>query len=375
MNRFLFITILFIQVLGCTSCKEKVHAHNNDTNVIFLTPMVKNAGEHCNLLIINTNGDTIAYKKEQSQITDFRQWLINGQKRYGYYLKNKDFYKPDQSYSTGYRIITDSNFKELQRITLKSHGIIDGEKFPGVDHHDFILLADNHYIVMAYYEYSPSNVPEKLKLTQNVNVVTPVIQEVKNNKVTWQWVGCEHPELYGVSVEKNTYSDTGKPADYLHANSMFIDSKDSSLIVSFRNTNQVLKLNRKGNDIIWKFGGINTDFDIPDTAKFLRQHSATLINDNKTLLLLDNGQRGVREYSRILEFDIDEKEHKVTAYRIFNIPEDFIEFGGNVEKKGERYFIGGGSAGFVHEIIPRTGVKTFDLQLEMGTYRAYRYDW
>ena len=377
-NRPYAIVYILVVVITFYSCrqhagKQEVVTREVNQVRIFYTPMVKD-NAHWNMLVINEYGDTIQYKKMDSLTVDFRKWVINGKTRYGYYVKNSDFYKyPDQPYSSGFRVITDSNFNILQRITLKSHGIIDGKKKPAVEHHDFILLDDNHYIVLACYEYTPTNIPAELNPLPGKIVVTPVIQEVLNGEVVWQWVGCEYPELYAASVDGNNFSDTGKEANYLHVNSMFIDPADSNLVISCRNTNQVMKLNRKGNNIVWKLGGKDSDFVIPDTAKFLRQHDATFINNSKTMLLLDNGQRGVREFSRVLELDIDEANRKVTGYLIFNIPDDFIEFGGNVEKRGERYFIGGGSGGFIMEAIPRTGVKAFELQLELGSYRVYKY--
>lgn len=371
-GRILPTSILFLSLLiGCAEKAQKQEEHKSVE--IFFTPMVKD-NIHWNHLVINEIGDTLKYQKIDSLTVDFRRWIIDGATYYGYYIKNNDFYKyPGQPYSSGFRIVTDSNLNIIKRITLKSHGIIDGVKKPAVEHHDFILLGKEHYIVLACYEYVPTNIPAELNPLPGKIVVTPVIQEVKNSEVVWQWVGCEYPELYANSMDGNNFSDTGKEANYLHVNSMFIDPKDSNLVISCRNTNQILKLNRRGNNIVWKLGGKNSDFAVPDTAIFLRQHNVTMINNSKTILLLDNGQRGVREQSRVIELDIDEDKRKITGHKIFNIPDDFIEFGGNVEKRGERYFIGGGSGGYIMEINPRTMVKSFELQLEYGSYRVYKY--
>ncbi|MBZ0099350.1 MAG: hypothetical protein K8F30_09710, partial [Taibaiella sp.] len=124
---------------------------------------------------------------------------------------------------------------------------------------------------------------------------------------------------------------------------------------------------------VWQLGGINSDFEIPGGMQFLRQHNASLVNEGRTLMLLDNGDINERNYSRIVEFDLDETARKILAARSYNIPGDLIRFGGSVQKFGERYFVGGGSGGFIMEFNPKTGIKTFEKDLGLGSYRAYKY--
>lgn len=375
--------ILFI--ISIASCKKERadiyppgYTEKEDGSEIFCTPLIGNNTRSV-LLVINYDGDTIKLKDKDTAVSDFRKWAVNGKTYYSYFLHNTGFYAiPNVPYAAGYRIVTDTNFKELKRLQLVSHKGIDADAQPALENHDFLVLGENHFITLAYYEKVVDNIPAHLSPASGIKVVTPVIQELLNDRVIWQWVGSDYPELYATSVENNEYGNIGRAADYLHVNSMWIDEKDGNLLISCRNSNQLIKLNRYGEGIVWQLGGINSDFELPDGTQFLRQHNATYINNGGTILLLDNGLLGVRDYSRVLEFDINEQNMTVTVARTFTIPGDFIRFAGSVQKFGDRYFIGSGvSPGYtpyILEVNHRTGIKTFEKKLELGSYRAFKYE-
>ncbi len=376
------IVVFFIPAISCKKEQANIypakHTEEMMSSEILYTPVIGNNTRSV-LLIINYDGDTLKLIDKDTAVSDFRKWEVDGKTYYSYFLRNTGFYTiPQIPYAAGYRIITDTAFRELKRLKLVSHNGIDAATQPALENHDFLVLGANHFITLAYYEKTVDNIPTHLSPAADIKVVTPVIQELLNDRVVWQWVGSDYPELYATSVEGNNYSNTAITADYLHVNSMWVDEKDGNLLISCRNSNQLIKLNRHGPGIVWQLGGINSDFELPGGSQFLRQHNATYINDGKTILLLDNGLLEVRDYSRVLEFDIDEQNRIITATRTFIIPDNFIRFAGSVQKFGDRYFIGSGvSPGytpFILEVNHRTGVKTFEKQLELGSYRAFKYE-
>ena len=379
-------TVIIITIFIATpSCKkERANIYPAEqvekmmSSEIFCTPLIGNNTRSV-LLVINYDGDTIKLKDKDTAVSDFRKWVVNGKTYYSYFQHNTGFYSiPGVPYAAGYRIVTDTNFKELKRLQLVSYKGIDAVAQPALENHDFLVLGENHFITLAYYEKIVDNIPADLSPAPGIKVVTPVIQELLNDRVIWQWVGSDHPELYATSVEGNDYSNTAQAADYLHVNSMWVDDKDDNLLISCRNSNQLIKLNRYGEGIVWQLGGINTNFALPEGTQFLRQHNATYINNGGTILLLDNGLLGVRDYSRVIELDIDELNMTIKAARTFTITGDFIRFAGSVQKFGDRYFIGSGvSPGYtpyILEVNYRTGVKTFEKKLELGSYRAFKYE-
>lgn len=371
-------TYIYVFILSCMlfSCKKEkqniVNLLTEKQDEIFLTPNIGDRSKAV-LLIIDNNGDTIKMKNPDALVADFRKWVLNGKTYYSYLLQNKNFYTMQGVAAIfGYRVVTDSNFNEINRFTLLSHDDIDAVAQPALETHDFLLLAENHYIALAYYEIAPSNIPVQFGAAKGKKVVSPVIQEVVNGNVIWQWVGTDYPDLYETSIESNEWTELKTISDYLHVNSMFIDPYDGNLIISCRNSDQLIKLNRKKSGIVWQLGGINSDFAIPPGMQFLRQHFATVI-DNKTILLLDNGDTTERSYSRVLEFDLDETSKTITGSRAFTIPGNFIRFAGSVQKFGDTYFIGGGTAQYAMEVNHRTKVKKFEMPVPLGSYRVLKY--
>lgn len=311
------------------------------------------------------------FKPSEILVTNFARWQYEGKTRFSYFLQDTNFYKLSLPYYPGYQIITDTSLNEIKRVHLISHKNIDAERQPGIDNHDFILIADDHYITLAYYAIAPLNIPDNIPHPKDMSLLTPVIQETKKDKVVWQWVGTDYPELYTNSFMANDSTLSTLDSDYLHINAIFIDKEDDNLIVSCRKSNQLLKLNRKKSGIIWRLGGYNSDFLLPDTTQFLRQHHIT--KTGNTIMLVDNGSKVQRPYSRIMEFDIDEKNRKVIAVRPFVVPGIFLEFGGSVQKAGDTYFIGCGSAANIMHINYITNEILFEKKLPKGTYRALKY--
>jgi hypothetical protein len=74
-------------------------------------------------------------------------------------------------------------------------------------------------------------------------------------------------------------------------------------LVSFRDFDQIWKINSIDGSVIWKFGR-NGDFDMPDSMFTLRQHTA-FINEHGDLMAFDNGNDS-RGASRVVSYQLDE---------------------------------------------------------------------
>ncbi|XZF14450.1 aryl-sulfate sulfotransferase [Chitinophagaceae bacterium MMS25-I14] len=342
---------------------------------IMISPYYTTNPNSGQLMVMDEKGNLLQQKSLPNSAFCFRKWIINGQTRYTYIVNDPGTYHiPVVNALTGYAVIADSNFNEIKRVYLTPYNEITTSQNEGLDVHDFILLSDDHYICMSYYAKAVTNIPAALSPARLPRVVTPVIQEINNGAVVWQWVGCENPEFYSTSVESNNFSDTtGTAQDYMHMNSMIIDPRDNNLICSFRNLNQILKINHITGSVMWRLGGNNSDFPLTASQVFLRQHDATLTDENNTLMLFDNGDATLRPQSRIVEMQINESSKSVIGFKSFNIPEPFTQFMGSVQKMGDNYFIGGGTAQYVLEVNYLTGQKLLEMTSKQATYRAYKF--
>ncbi len=342
---------------------------------ILLTPSLPANLQYGKLVIIDLKGRLVLERQINGVVSDFRQWKINGHTRYSYMVYDSAAYQAMAPIGAARRaVLLDSALNEIRQIHLLPYGDIDNSKKQGLDHHDIIMLSDNHYIAMAMYVKSADNIPVYLTHSSKTMIAAPLIQEVNNDTVVWQWDGSKYPEFYVNSTLGNKFYDTTGPHDYAHINSLIIDPRDSNLIVSLHNTNQVIKISRKDGTILWRLGGLNSDFALTADQVFLRQHHATLTDSNQTLLLLDNGEKAARPYSRILEFRLDEVNKKVVSFRAYRIPAAFAGTRGSVQKAGDRYYICGGSANYVLEVNNITGEKIMEIKTNQPLYRAYMVD-
>ena len=379
---FLFLTLYMILIF--TNC---YHENNiNDIQPTKVDPFLKGAffvapsgyrdAKTGLIVMYDKDGNVIKQMDVGSTTMNFKPWIYaDGTIRYSYLKYDQDMYHmPNVGYNAGKVVVLNQDFQEIKRITLLPFGNRTASDNNALDGHDFILLSDNHYIVMAYFEKIVNNIPTELKAVSNCKVVAPIIQEVENGKVIWEWDGTKEPELYGTSVENNDFSQNAVPQDYAHLNSIFIDPKDKNVVVSFRNMNQIMKIDHETSQILWRLGGKNSDFPMTAEQKFLRQHDAHFLADGKTLLLFDNGDSAERPSSRIVEFALDEKNKKITNYKSMYLPDkSFSQYMGSVIKTDSSYFISCGSDPRVIEVNLTTGQKTFEKQLILPSYRAYRF--
>ena len=352
----------------------KVTVHDSlPQGYLLLSPYNMGELRYGRLVIIDFDGNVVFDRKADSAIYDFRQWKVDGHTRYSYFINNpKAMHIKQIGLAAGHIVILDSAMNEIKQVHLLPYGDVVLNNRQDLDPHDFILLSDDHYFTMGCYERHVDNIPAALHPSPAIKVAVPIIQEIKNGSVVWQWDASKYPEFYANSAEHNNYADTTKTQDYMHINSMFIDPADSNLIVSFRTQDQIIKINRKNGDIVWRLGGKTSDFHLEPEQQFLRQHNAKLIEDNQVLLVYDNGDSATRRKSRVLEFQLDQKNKKINGFRSFDIPEAFTQYMGSADKYGEDYLIGGGSGKYVLEINSRTGKKKFELLNNLSFYRAYK---
>jgi len=81
--------------------------------------------------------------------------------------------------------------------------------------------------------------------------------------------------------------------DWLHANSLFQDT-EGNYLMSFRNLNQIWKINASNGEIDWKLGGEQDDFKLKDELKFYGQHNVRF-NKNGEIELLDNDNKHIKK--------------------------------------------------------------------------------
>jgi hypothetical protein len=200
------------------------------------------------------------------------------------------------------------------------------------DFHDFIRLPEGGAILMCYDVRLVDMSQIVSGGDKNASLTGLVIQEIdKNHDLVFEWRSWDHIDV------RDSYADlTMQHLDLIHANSMNAGS-NNTLIISCRNTSEIIKISRDNGNILWRMAGKNNEFTRSGDPKgFTGQHAvARLANGN--LLMFDNsidlatdpwlnnpGESGFSETtadqelnSRGLEYRLDEKARTIKFYREF----------------------------------------------------------
>ena len=178
------------------------------------------------------------------------------------------------------------------------------------------------------------------------NVVNAVIQEIdRDGRVVVQWKALDHLPI------TDSYEDLTAPAiRFCHNNSLWIDD-DGNWIISMRHMSQVIKVNRATGDVMWKLGGKSNQFtfigDHPELAPtfFSYQHDARRL-PNGNISIFDNGTQHTPQYSRGVEYRLDERAMTATmVWEYRHVPDYYVSIQGGLQTlpNGNRV-VGWGSA-------------------------------
>ncbi|MEP7234997.1 MAG: aryl-sulfate sulfotransferase, partial [Ignavibacteriota bacterium] len=269
------------------------------------------------------------------------------------------------------------------------------------DLHDFQLLFNKTSILVAY---DPQRVNMKTyldtvqngaykslvsKASDTAIVYGAIIQVLDENKQqVFLWRSWDHFQIVDATMD----IDLTKPRiDYMHINAAISDPNDQNIIASFRHCDEVTKINFGTGDLMWRWGGKHNQFEfIGDTVKFSHQHDPDRIKnghitmfDNGNLHLKDTTINGkdtavVRPWSRAIEYDLDEVNHKATTvWQYRDLP--YSAAAGNVQRfQNGNTLIG---LGFVSQPsaieITKDGARILALNMPNGafSYRTYRFPW
>jgi hypothetical protein len=238
------------------------------------------------------------------------------------------------------------------------------------DFHDFQLLQNGNALMMAYHQ-----TPYDLSFyggRKDGQVIDFVIQEVTPQKqVVFEWRALNHVPL------TDSYSPLNEDiVDYVHGNSVELD-RDGNLLISLRNTFQVLKINRATGAVMWVLGGKRNQFNFVNDTGFSDQHDIRRLS-NGNITLWDNGDARNPKYARAVEYQIDETTKVITkTWEFRNSPDYQSRHSGNAQRlpNGNTLMSWGGGDRVTE--VTQNGQKTFEATFatRTGPYRAYRFSW
>ena len=244
------------------------------------------------------------------------------------------------------------------------------------DSHDLVLLPNGHALLMAY----DAQIIDMSLIVPGgrfgARVIGLIIQELDQQKnVVFQWRSWDHFQITDV-WDPNLL--TRSVVDYAHGNSIAADPQ-GDLIISSRHMSEVTKISRSTGEILWRMGGRKNQFTfVNDPIPISYQHDAKLLPDGH-LTLFDNGNYHVPQFSRAVEYAIDEAARTATLVWQYRLqPDVFGRLVGSVQRlpNGNTLICWGATTPSVTEVAPEGSIVS-DLRFDenVTTYRAFRFEW
>jgi hypothetical protein len=254
------------------------------------------------------------------------------------------------------------------------------------DNHDFLALNSGNYVLFAYdiRPYATDTIVPNGSQDQNIQGLT--IQELDNDhNVLFEWSSFDHFYLSNYpgilnSLGNNTF-------DFLHCNAIEID-EDGNFLISNRTLSEITKINRITGEIIWRFGGEQSDFIFTNDYPFSKQHCIKSLDSNR-YLLYDNGNlsdlyTGGIQRSRAVEYKLNLTDFTATKLWEYVHPDSLftpsigsvqrLENGNTLINFGNNQLINRGSV--ITEVNTNNEI-VFELELENGqnVYCANKANW
>ena len=315
------------------------------------------------LMIFNNDGSVAKYRK-LSQMANLFKMEANGDLSYAY---------PN---GAGGWFILDTSLT-----TIDTFQCGNGYK---ADAHDFLLLPNGHALLFA-------NDQEPVDMSQIITGGNPdalvtglVVQELDASKnVIFQWRSWDY-----LPITDSYYDLTSQNIDLIHANAIALDT-DGNIVVSMRHLSSVVKIDRETGDVLWMLGGKQNDFTFINEhafnspTYFSYQHDVSVLPDGD-ITLFDNGNQHSPNYSRGVEYKLDEQNKIATlVWEYRHTPDIYASSMGSVERlPNGNTIVGWGQAGGGSTAPVFTEVNTLDstaLEFFMPagqfSYRSYNYQW
>jgi hypothetical protein len=177
------------------------------------------------------------------------------------------------------------------------------------DLHELRILPNGHYLILAqeivkmdlssYHYFNNNGSPG----SSTASVICDIIQEQDQNKnVVFEWHAKNYLPFNSVDP---FFLSSPTLVDWTHCNALDLDT-DGNILMSSRNLDEIIKINRQDSSVMWRFGGKYNQFTfIGDSTPFYGQHDVRRIS-NGDFTLYDDGNNYLPHGARACEYKLDE---------------------------------------------------------------------
>jgi hypothetical protein len=261
------------------------------------------------LMIIDNFGTSVFCKQVNTGALEFN--MQEDGYLYYYVTKSKEFYKLDSSFNIIDTLKIKNGFdQDYHELIVKENG-------------DAYLFGHQYHVIDMSSIYPGGN--------KYATVVEEIIQVLdKNKNVKFEWKSLDHTNI--LDADSHFVDFTSSLIDYMHINSFDVD-ENGDIYISSRHLNEITKINGVTGEIIWRMGGRNNEFSlVGDSLFFSGQHSIKVLPGSK-ILLFDNGNVYHPEYSRGVEYKINEELKTIEFIKEYRIlPDIYTAVMGNIQR-------------------------------------------
>jgi len=143
----------------------------------------------------------------------------------------------------------------------------------------------------------------------DAEVTATAVQHVRGNgALLFSWTPFDHFDITDLPPADRA----GANVNWTHGNALSLDV-DGNIVVSFRNLNEITKIDVATGEIVWRLGGVRSDFAFAAAGPaFMRQHGLRVTEPGQ-LLLLDNWGDSLNSRAERYEFDPEQRVARLIA--------------------------------------------------------------
>ncbi|RDW78665.1 arylsulfotransferase family protein [Aspergillus mulundensis] len=302
-------------------------------------------------------------------------------------------HNPGYGHGHGHTTILDQHYETIRELRAGNHKL--------TDKHEFHVINEETALIQVYQPVPADLTPWGASPEQQW-IVDAIIQEldIETGELLFEWSSLEHvsPDEAILPInpgQAGSGYNSSDAWDYFHINSVDKGS-DGNYLISARDACSVHKINGTTGEIIWRLGGVKSDFELGDNVKFCFQHHARYVpsEDSKEVIsLYDNASHGTEDgrghevhthpFSQGKIIEVDTITWKATIVQAFQPPDGLLSKsqGSTQLLPNGNVIVNWGSEGALTEYradgtpIFHTYMDSGYLGLGVENYRGFRYNW
>lgn len=293
----------------------------------------------------------------------------------------------------GHTTILDQHYETIRELRAGNHKL--------TDKHEFHIINEETALIQIYQPV-PKDLTRWGAGSDQKWIVDAIFQEIdiETGELLFEWSSLEHvlPDEAILPInpgQAGSGYNSSDAWDYFHINSVDKDSEGNYLI-SARDACAVHKINGTTGEIIWRLGGIKSDFDLGPNVKFCFQHHARFVSkdgDIEVISLYDNSAHGTENgrghevrthpFSQGKIIEVNTATWKASIVQAFHPPDGLLSKsqGSTQLLPNGNALVNWGSEGALTEFRP-DGTPIFHTYMDSGflglgveNYRGFRYNW